>query len=74
MSDASVKASLKYHKFLPEELRTCLTIIIAVLGSGNLQNKPIYDVDANLFFKEDPVYFLRERSVEIEQNRLMEIC
>ena len=27
-----------------------------------------------MFFKEDPVYFLRERSVEIEQNRLMEIC
>ena len=44
------------------------------MGSADLQNKPNYDVDTNLFFKEDPVYFLREGSVEIEQNRLMEIC
>ena len=44
------------------------------MGSADLQNKLNYDVDANLFFKEDPVSFLRKRCVEIEQNRLMEIC
>ena len=49
-------------------------IINVILGSADLQNKLNYDVDANLFFREDPVYFLREMCVEIEQNSLMEIC
>ena len=45
-------------------------IINVILGSADLQNKLNYDVDANLFFREDPVYFLREMCVEIEQNSL----
>ena len=49
-------------------------IINVILGSADLRNKLNYDVDANLFFREDPVYFLREMCVEIEQNSLMEIC
>ena len=49
-------------------------IINVILGSTDLQNKLNYDVDANLFFREDLVYFLREMCVEIEQNSLMEIC
>ena len=49
-------------------------IINVILGSADLQNKLNYDVDANLFFREDLVYFLREMCVEIEQNSLMEIC
>ena len=39
-----------------------------------IQNKLNYDVDANLFFREDPVYFLREICVEIDQFWSMESC
>ena len=49
-------------------------IINVILGSADLQNKLNYDVDANLFFREDLVYFLQEMCVEIEQNSLMEIA
>ena len=49
-------------------------IINVILGSADLQNKLNHDVDVNLFFREDPVYFLREMCVELEQNSLMEIC
>ena len=68
-------ASFKYHKVTTAELEHTLEAIInAILGSTDLQNKLNNDVDANLFFREDPVYFLREMSVEFEQNSLMEIC
>ena len=49
-------------------------IINVILGSADLQNKLNHDVDVNLFFREDPVFFLREMCVELEQNSLMEIC
>ena len=49
-------------------------IINVILGSADLQNKLNYDVDVNLFSREDPVCFLREMCVELEQNSLMEIC
>ena len=44
------------------------------MGTADLRNKLNYDVDANLFFREDLVYCLRVMCVEIEQNSLMEIC
>ena len=55
-------------KNLTEELVTCLITNNITFGSADLLIKLYYDVDANLFSKEDPVCFLRAIYVEIGQN------